>query len=521
MIKNSKKIVKVASAIIFGGFILLNCEPDADALGSQFFNGAEAVDASYDVIAYNVNNNDTIRADAAKLDSAVIGAFAESQFGKQKVDYVAQVRPSQFAPDFGTNAVLDSAVFVIKPAYYTGADSITTNTNENYLYSDGMDNVNVEAKQEFSRYKVRKYGNTKIGGNTELNIKVERVSDFLGANSEKIYSNKNVATSAVLGERPFRGEIHSVKISKKSDNSELLNIAPSFRIKLDSLTFQNDIIKKEKDPELGDAASFIRFFKGIKVSVAENDGYLFKILPGDVSILLYYKNDLIVGETTKRVQRVFGLNLGNPNVQFSQIHYNRTGTPSATLIGDKVNGDSRVYVQGMGGPGAGLKIPAATIADLKSKYQNDKIGIMSAKIRLYTDSENWNNKYTKPTFFIVKQDELNTFLPEMKSLIGAGNYRLIKVFDQNKNPTYYDVGITQSLKNFIESGETVRDFIMNIGAYTTNGQGTLLGMFSTDNQQNYNTRSYSPERIVFVGSAQTTDPLYNNRVKLMITYGKK
>jgi hypothetical protein len=49
----------------------------------------------------------------------------------------------------------------------------------------------------------------------------------------------------------------------------------------------------------------------------------------------------------------------------------------------------------MGGPGAEIKIPASTIAELRDLYNTKKIGIMSAKVRFYTDAA-WDNNYTKP-----------------------------------------------------------------------------------------------------------------------------
>jgi hypothetical protein len=53
------------------------------------------------------------------------------------------------------------------------------------------------------------------------------------------------------------------------------------------------------------------------------------------------------------------------------------------------NGDAKLYVQGMGGPGAEIKIPASTITNLRDLYNTKKIGIMSAKVRLYTDKSVW------------------------------------------------------------------------------------------------------------------------------------
>ncbi len=267
MTKNIKKFFNITASLVIGSLILWNCEPDADQLGSQFFqNGAQGIDSTYSVIAYSVNNNDTIRTDATRLQSATLGAFNEPQFGLQKSAYVSQVRLSSYSPDFGTNAVLDSAVLVIKPAY--ASDSATTTTADDYIYPVGA----VPAKKVVVTYPVTKYGKTKIDGKTLFNIKVNEVNDFLGSNTDKIFSNKAVTTGNLLANKVFNGTINSIKITKDSDNSDLYIREASLRIALDSAFFQNKIIAKASSPELADAASFIRYFKGLKLSVEQNDG---------------------------------------------------------------------------------------------------------------------------------------------------------------------------------------------------------------------------------------------------------
>ena len=159
---------------------------------------------------------------------------------------------------------------VIKPLYAT--DSVTTTTDESYVYPIGA----VPAKKVVKTYPVSKYGKAKLGGSkTTFNIKVREVTDFLGTNTDQIKSNKIVGTGNVVGSKVFKGDINSISITKKADNSVLLEREASIRIPLDSTFFQNKIITKGTAPELTDAASFIRYFKGLRISVDENDGYFF------------------------------------------------------------------------------------------------------------------------------------------------------------------------------------------------------------------------------------------------------
>lgn len=519
MTRNIKRLFSITASMVIGGLVFSSCEPDADQLGSQFFqDGAQGVETEIPVIAYTATNNDTIRTDAARLQTATLGAFNESQFGMQKSDYVTQVRLSSYSPNFGTNPVLDSVVMALSPEYAT--DSVTTVTNEDYIYPDGA----VTAKLVSNTYPVKKYGKAKINTKTLFNIKVNQVNDFLGSNTDKVYSNKSVSTGALLGSKLFDGTVSSVKITKDSDNSSLLERDATLRIKLDSTFFQNNIIKAPA-ASLTDAASFIRYFRGIKLSVQENDGYIFNFNPNTVTMTLYYKNDKVENGTTTREKNTFTMDMGSANAHFNLITNDRTGTTIPAQ--DTIIGSSKIYAQGMGGPGIGLKISPETISQIKQKYQSDKIGIVSAKLRIYTDETVWNNKYEKPATFTVQERKINTdgsftnlsdFLTDMSVLAYAPNYSLVKAYDLDKNPAHYDIGITQTFKNIIEKEAKPRHFLLQVGNYTTDASGVLLGLqYSSYGSQNFNTRSYTPQRAVFVG----TEPGNAKSAKLILTYATK
>ena len=504
--------------LVMGMVVLNSCEGDLDNLGSNLVdaNAAEGVDKAFSLIAYNIDNNDLIRADASILDSVRIGAFSESVFGGQKASYITQLRLNAYSPDFGTNPVIDSVVLTLKPRY--ASDSVATATKEDYIYPDGA----VAAKKVVNTYPVSKYGKYKIGGQkTNFTIKVNEVNDFLGSTSDSLASNKTIALGAELGSKAFDGTVNSVVVTKDSDASELLNRSVSYRMKLDSAFFQNKIIAKKGDQVLKDAASFIRYFKGISISVQENDGYLFSMAPNDAGITIYYKNDVTATDgTVTRTKAELALNLGSGNVHLSQINYTRAGTPYFDAMtdaksikiadfnktGEALNVPAskyapELYLQGMGGSSVGLRIPTETITTLKNMYKNDKIGIVSAKIRLYNDDVSWDNKYMKPSNMLVKDRVLKGFLPDMTSLASAG-YSLIKTGNLSTKEAYYDIGITASLKTIIED-ETYdpttknRDYIINLGSYLSDAStGLLLG-------QNYNTRTYNPYRIVLKGTTDT------------------
>lgn len=522
MIKNTKRAIML---LLLGvsGLALWSCDSDPDDLGAQFFQGntAEGVKTAYDLVAYNISNSDTIKADgrissSLRKDTIILGAFQDSQFGLQKASFVSQIRLSSYNPVFGKNAKIDSVVMVLKPQYYTASDSVKTATKD-----EGFTHNNVEAKKILKTYPIYKYGRTKLNGNTQFTINVNEVNDFLGSINDTYYSNKQVNVGQLIGSATFSGDIKSVEITKDSDNSSLLSIPASMRIALDKDFFKTKILDKEGSPELSNLSNFIRYFKGLKISVAENDGYLMKLGLKNSEIIMYYSYETTSNGTTKTENSKIDFKLDGSNACFSQIEYDRTGAEIAQAGYNSTNGDAKLYVQGMGGNSFGVRISNQDINTLKGKFKNDKIGILSAKMRFYTDITSWNTKYAKPTSFTVMQDKednngktLYEFLTELSSLAYKPNFKLVKGENLSQNPAYYDITITETLKKIVESDNQQNyDFIVKLGQYITQPTSSGVSYLGA----NVDNRLYAPQRVVLVG----TDPSNAKRAQLLVTYTKK
>lgn len=520
MIKKNKNIFQILFTLTLGAAVVFSCEAEPDDLGSQFFqNGAQGIEAGFDVVIYNNSHNDTIKSDEGKIVEATLGAFNEPVFGLQKSAYVTQVRLGSYNPDFGTNASVDSVVLQLKPLFFNAADSVKTATYDDITYEG------TAAKKVVTTYPVRKYGKAKLGGTTtQLTLNVHAVNEFLESSATDIYSNRQVALGALLGTKTFDGNVRGIKITKKSDNADLLNRDPAIRIALDRNFFQTNLINKKGSFELEDAASFIRFFKGIRISVAENDGYIFNFNPGEITGIVYYKYDKTENGTTTRPQATFSLDLGTSNVHFNQIVYSRPSAFTAAMAAsNRISGDPKIYLQGMGGPGAEVKIPAQVVAQLKTLYNTQKIGILSAKIRLYTDVATWNNSFAKPSTYVTlfKQVTPNSsgtpvpeysFLEDMNAFQYSGLFKLINAVDLSKNPAYYEISITQSLRNMIEKESTTEKYItLDVGDFRSNNSSSLLG-------KDFTTRAYTPNRVVLVGS-DPSNAQY--KAQLKVIYSKK
>jgi len=363
---------------------------------------------------------------------------------------------------------------------------------------------------------------------------VNEVKTFLKSASDTVKSNDVFDFDInVLGSKVFNGNVSSVVITKDDGGAALFNAStPGIRIPLDKTFFQNKIIAKKDQPELQDASNFIRHFRGLRVSVTESDGYLFQFSPNDMEMIMYYKYDKTENGTTTRPQTSYSFVLGAGNAHIGQYQYGRTGSVLGDLItnnmiGNRLTGDAKLYTQAMGGNSIGIKIPESTITNLKKRVQQEKAGIISAKIRMYVDPV-WNNtKYKKPTEFTLLRRYVDpssdtkvksNFTNDLLKLAGAPGYTIFRAYDVDKDITYYDFVVTQSIKEMIEPESKpstdkteTKYFKIDLGSFERNSDGTsYIGYKST-------TSSYDTRRAVFTGT-NTTDP---NKVKLMVTYGKK
>ena len=472
--KQMSKIKLILSVFLFGG-LMVSCNSDSDDLGKNLFDGNSVTgnQVSYDLVTYNINNGDVVRADSYALQRATLAAFTEGQFGTQKSAYVTQVRLSKYAPDFGTSPIVDSVVLEIKPQYDATTKAVTT-TNVTY---GGQ-----AAKHTLTKYETVKYGNPAA----TMNIDVHEIATDLGTVGTEKLSNSTVTTSGVpLGTKVFSGNVYAVNINKTSDNTALLMKETGLRIQLNASYFQTKIANKSGATELSNESNFINYFKGIKISVRENDGYLINFAPNEVTMTMYYRSG---GKSN-----TFSFDLGSSNVHFSQISYARSSTFNTVMASiNSTNGDPLLYMQGMGGPGAVIKLNGAGISDLK---------------RLYTNT--WNNSYTKPVSFLVRKQGETDFITDLKTMLSNSNYSLVKAYSTNSNPSYYDIDITKTIKDIVEKEAEAKDLIINIGEYLTS-KGSLVS-------QDYNNNVSSPYRAVFVG----TNTANNNRPKLMVTYVTK
>lgn len=479
------KVKLYLSAVLAGGLII-SCDSEADNLGLQFFEGAKGEIEAHDLVVYNVGN-DAVRSDAYVLKEATLGAFSEATFGGQKSAYVTQIRMPSYAPNFGENAVVDSVVLELKPTYSIDAPKVT----EKDLKYNGVD-----ARQTLTAYSVAKYGKV----DKPLTIKVKEVLTDLGKVGEEILSNKVVVEGRVLGTKSFNGNATSVEIKGISDEKVLLTKEVGVRIPLDKDFFQTKVVAKNGGNELATEEAFINYFKGLKLEVQENDGYFMTFVPNDITLKMYYTS----GAIGSRKSEIYYFNLGASNVHFGQITSTKSSVLKEALArANKNTGDNLIYLQGLGGSGAGVKLTGTGLDALKKEYKEKGSVILSAKMRLYVDGS-WNNTYAKPQNFLVKEQGTTDFISDLKAMVGNVNYRLVTAYTASA-PEYYDIDITKTIKRIVEEGAQAKDLVINVGEYIS-----LRGVLVSEA---YNSSAYVPNRVVLVGTTSAN----TNKAKLLVT----
>ena len=438
--------------------------------------------------------------------------------------------PDNFTNDFsGPNPKVDSVVLVLRMPgntinnTYFRADSLTTTNYEKSDFLVGTENVPVTIEKK--SYPVYRYG--KAGqAYKNMKINVNEITTFLDTNSDAFKrSNALVSTGELLGSGTFDGNVSSLAIKKKSDGSDVFTGNLGFRMKLANTDFfQTHILDKKGKPELSDPANFIRYFKGIKISVDETDRYLFQISPDDTELIMYYKYDKTENGTTTRPQTTLRFNLASPNAHIGKYEYNRSGSEleKALMMSNPSVGDPKLFVQGMGGPSVGVRVDDAYINTLKAKFGTDKIAIIGAKIRLYVDPVSWNynNKDTTNKFTIVPL--LKT--PEGKldlSQLSFDTLYGLNLYNYNSDKKYYDFVVTKTIKAIVEEQDVIdingnklkatnQPFYISMGSFVAGASGKITSGWNTS-------RAVDMNRAVFVGS----DPSNANRAQLIVTYATK
>jgi hypothetical protein len=287
-------------------FALASCEKSTGEIGLDFVDGSQ--------FAFGTKSEVAIRTHTEAFDSLVtlrpaallVGSYQDPIFGRPTASFATQVVLSSVAPDFGTNPSVDS-VFMILP--YAGW-----------------------------------YGDT----TASFHIKVQRSDSAL--TDSVYYAFSTAAAGETLCDTSFvpKAGVKTLRTGTRVGETSMF-------LKLNRQKFQEWIVDASttNPTVLASNAAFLEYFKGLIVSGGPNNETMYQFNPGDASakVRIFYTNDSIRADTSAagKDYGVYDL-LWTSGVQsFNMITHDRSQASFDLTAQDTAQGESSVYVQGLGG----------------------------------------------------------------------------------------------------------------------------------------------------------------------------
>ncbi len=331
--------------------VFVACEKDFASIESDVVNSQNSTNFTGDKFEYEVTayNKEVSPFQTNGLPVNLLGHYNDPVFGSATANFVSQMVPSEYAPNFGDNVVLDSVVLTI-PYFSAGIE-----TAENGDITYRLDSIYGEDPIKLSVYKNNYFLRT-FNPNLDFNDSQQYFSN--GSLSETnsinpvelegqlLYSDENFLPSAE--------QIRLTTLNDEDEKVESAKLAPAIRVHLfDSedptdLFWQELIFDKEGEPELSNQSNFSDYFRGLyfKAETTGTDGtmMLLNFSASNANITLYYTSDKEEqGETDTEVTQESGTYTLNFSGNLVSIYDNNF---AAIPGGNSVDGDEKLYLKG-------------------------------------------------------------------------------------------------------------------------------------------------------------------------------
>lgn len=540
--RNLFKFISGATLCVLALFNL-SCEDDISGVGSDLLDSGSTANVMYvDVVSYNTNN-DSIRSDEKVLQNGIVGVYEEGVFGRTKARFISQARLNSLNFDFGTNPKMDSVIFRIPVFTKSGDENIAVDTTTVFTAPEGSsDPDTILIKRTYTLDSI--YGRTEL----PMTLQLKEVGNYLYSQDSTFYSNNNLGGAnnyinvlpTVLGASIVSNKVTTYQRKASTDNAQAP--APMFEIKLDKDYFNQKFIENANPGDFQDQSGFIRnLFRGIELSVAEDQGFLFNFNPNLLSLAMYISYDnpdpQEEGEEDyePRKQKILPLNFLNLwsaapnigyNVQVNQYdHFNRSAQFVDSYTNpNTTNGDQRLYLDGLDGTKSIIKINQEQLEQIRQNVLNNDWAIVGAELNLYVD-DSYGLK--KPPYLFAwnsyKEDQKTKNL-NFTDLVAFYNSYPISVqfnpmYNYTDNPNVYTIRITDYIKSIVEKNESFEDgeVVLSLGNFLLNPSNSYTSPVSATDPF-ANNRAFNPYRIVLHGSASEQ---IEKQLKLKIYYTKK
>ena len=537
---------------------LMSCEQEDRFVGYDVLgDGSAQLNKAYvDVLAQTLGP-DSLRADRKILQNATIGVFDEPVLGKNKSYFYSQVRLGVTNPEFGDNAVVDSVILSI-PVFAQTEDTLATthrllttrytlnNSDEACSILDTLTTYETAYKFQMDSL----YGNR----NATMTLQVHRITENMQTVDSARYSNQDLATGELFGSQEITSQVLKISTAQfstldaETDSTMIsADATPYIRMHLNGMKdfVQQNVVNQQGSTNLGDQISFINnVLQGIRIGVADDNGFLFTFNPSALNITAYISSDnesfidengngvnddeedcpIIVTESrkTETMSFIIGSSLSQDagsryyNVVQSRI-FNEPGSVIYNQTGQAIN-----YLEGMGGAKVRISLNAERIEAIRDSVRNHGWVINEAHFKVYPDLAAQSN-WEIPQYLHLYNFSQKSLLPDYgnASTFETSNpqafpyIQISRPYDEDRG--YYLLRVTEFIKNIIEDNAAVDDLALVMGNYIGY---SVTDYFYTPLNPYFSNQVYNPFRLAIVG-ANPSAANEAKKLQLEIYYNKR
>lgn len=523
------------------GFLVLlgiiSCEKDlediaVDLTGQKPFGVGDTI---FEVISYH-KNIDSSRVDNNDEDRTplyLLGVNANSTFGSLKSDLITQVGLPLTGVDFGDNPIIDRVVLDI-PYFSTedGEQGAVDPDTGLPIYDEAGDTIFVPNFRLDSIY-----GKTDVA----YKVSVYELGTFLNTldpedptKPKAYYSDKDYLLRDEIHEGDFLPNRNDTVLYVERryldgdpstvddiDTIKRDNSVPTMKFDLDNQFFKEKFVDIDGSPVFDNNDNFVRYFRGLYIEAEGFDGSLMNLRASDGTMTIYFTNDVVTDEedgedlnyngiegesdvVVKTAQaRVFIF--GGVRTGMYERDYAGSMIQNVLLNPDKVNGESKLYVQGAAGSEVIIELFDQETLDY---IREQRFLINEANLVLYVDGD---QDVVPEKLFLYKYD-YHSFLSDYYNNNGFGPevFGGDLQYDEEGNPELYKFRITNYLTNVLKSEDPIALSKLALRNYLATDE-VNYSKFDTI-VPNWN---YIPKGVVLHGNRPETN---DKRLKLEMYY---
>lgn len=293
--KKKRILLKNFALLAFILSVFAACEKDFSSLDSEVVNSENTTHfsgerAEYPIVTYNKRITPY---QSNRLPANLLGYYNDPVFGGFSANFVAQVAPRVFSPEFG-NSVLDSVILSVP--YYSRI--VEGDGSNGFIYE--LDSIYGETPIKLSVFQ-NDYFLRDFDPDADFNV------------SQGYYSNGSLSDSNIISAGDLEGELlyestsfipseeQIVLIGLNNENElDSTKLAPRMRLRLDGPDvragfWENLILNRGEEAELSNQNNFLNHFRGLYFKAEDISGTgsmaLLNFSSDEATVTLYYTKE--------------------------------------------------------------------------------------------------------------------------------------------------------------------------------------------------------------------------------------